>query len=836
MKGMMKICGIWLALGLGGYSSPAGTPVNRVMVLSPEWVVLVNDYMDETDDRIYALHRSDFDKALKQQEALEQGKTPDWAALKRRQELWAETYISISEQHRWMGEPGSFTIEEGIEAGSVHASKPRQSIAWVNELGDRARLVGSPLRACFDFEVGHYAYLRLPEALTNGSAIRITQKDGRFAEIRFDDHAVVTPAIKVNQVGYVTDAPGKFAYLGAWIPTVGPVDYSAFNSFELCRESDGKVVMRGVLAVRSTNVVYSGEIVYEMDFSAVRQEGRYFICIPGLGRSWPFLISASALGEAFYVAAKGFYHQRCGCLLEQPYTAWTRGRCHLPPVFACGLAGNGGDIWRDSEGRVVKDIKGIDFEVIKATGDQSKSYDIWGGWHDAADYDRRQSHHFAAWDLMGVYELNPGAFTDGQLNIPESGNGIPDLLDEVGYGLAVWRRAQRPDGAVCGRIETVSHPNHRGMPDRDHSPFFKSVETRESTLYYAASAAQLGWLLRPFDQRQAEVWLASAIRAYAWAMATNEPPVSVGVTLPLKRMVIPDGGRKLTWTESPEAPLFPGFQASLQLHRATSNEMYRTDCVTRFMPYALRVFEGYPHYLFQSWGVYEVAVWRGLGISETDRRRAADMLIARADEAIRLQEEAPYRHPWNPEKKRRWGAALSATQARYCILAWKLTGHERYRAAALLCADFHLGCNALGLVQTTGLGAAYVGMVQDAESRADGILDPVPGITPYGVISVPMGAREHVYSMTVGSPAGRKQVYFLPPPFDVLNPQIPLWRQYGPNGGHDPLNNEFTVQETMSPLVVLFGALLGPHWQPSDEIKRREPKSREAQGGYFWLP
>ncbi|MEI8139610.1 MAG: glycoside hydrolase family 9 protein [bacterium] len=827
---------VWLSLVMVSPLSQAGKSVDRVWVLSSEWVVLANDYMDETDTQMYAANKSVFDRLLVEQEALEQGKIPDWPVLKQRSSLWARLYVEMSEQHRWARELDAFSIEEDSTSGETRSRSPRQAVSWVNELGDRVDVAQSPLRACADYEVGHYSYLRLPYAMTNGSALRIRQKDGRVALINFNDNTLISPAIKVNQAGYLCDAHERYAYLGAWIPTIGPVDYSGLKSFELCREEDGQSVWQGILSVRSTNLTYSGEIVYEMDFSAMHGSGRFYIRVPGLGRSWPFVIGPTALGEAFYVAARGFYHQRCGCKLEQPYTAWTRGRCHLPPVFACSMVGNGGDIWKDSSGRVVKDIKGLDFEVIKATGDSSIAYDIWGGWHDAADYDRRQSHHFAAWDLMGVYELNPLAFLDGQLNLPESGNGVPDLLDEVDYGLEVWRRAQRPDGAVCGRIETVSHPNHRGMPDEEHTPFFKSVETRESTLYYAASAAQLGWLLRPFDRRKSDEWVESATRAYAWAVRTNRHPASMAVTVIEKNRILPDGKRELFWNESPDAHLFAGFHAALQLYRVTSNETYRAELVQSFMPYALRFFDSYPNYIFQSWGVFEVATWQGGGMPETDRRRATEMLIARADEAVREQEATPYRHPWNPQKSRRWGAALSATQARYCILAWKLTGKERYRTAALHSADFHLGCNALGLSQTTGLGSYSIGMVQDAESRADGLLEPVPGITPYGIVSVPAGERNHVYSMTVGTSQASHPDYFLPPPFDVPKPPIPLWRQYGPNGWHDPLNNEFTLQETLSPLVLLFGSLLGPGWQPSEELKNRVPKSRSEMNGYFWLP
>jgi hypothetical protein len=42
------------------------------------------------------------------------------------------------------------------------------------------------------------------------------------------------------------------------------------------------------------------------------------------------------------------------------------------------------------------------------------------------------------------------------LNIPESGNGIPDILDEAAYAVDAWKSTQRPDGAVSSWIEQSS--------------------------------------------------------------------------------------------------------------------------------------------------------------------------------------------------------------------------------------------------------------------------------------------------------------------------------------------------------------------------------------------
>jgi len=295
----------------------------------------------------------------------------------------------------------------------------------------------------------------------------------------------------------------------------------------------------------------------------------------------------------------------------------------------------------------------------------------------------------------------------------------------------------------------------------------------------------------------------------------------------------------LVWNERSDAHYWPGLHAALQLYLVTSNATYLADAETRFIPYALRYFKAYPNYLHQSWGLFVLAKGSWPETLRAASGAARQELIAQADTIMAWQVRTPYRHPWNSAKSRRWGFALAPTWARYAILAWKLTGDSKYLSSALLSADFHLGCNALGTVQTTGIGSVYPCDVQDAETRADGLADPVPGLTPYGVISVPRHVQQDVYGMDVPDEVDTKlthRIWYLPPPFDQFDPPIPLWRQVGPSGRVDPLNNEFTIQETLSPTALLFGALMGAGWRPSQDLIDRQPLPRERLGGWLYPP
>lgn len=60
--------------------------------------------------------------------------------------------------------------------------------------------------------------------------------------------------------------------------------------------------------------------------------------------------------------------------------------------------------------------------------------------------------------LLSIYLLFPENFKDAQLDLPESGNGIPDIIDEAAWGVEVWRRAQNEKGGVGCWLEATSHP------------------------------------------------------------------------------------------------------------------------------------------------------------------------------------------------------------------------------------------------------------------------------------------------------------------------------------------------------------------------------------------
>ena len=283
------------------------------------------------------------------------------------------------------------------------------------------------------------------------------------ATFRWSAKTVLSEAIKVNQVGYLPDSKIRLAYAGKWLGTAGALELepAAFSVIDL---ETGKTAFTGKAKLRhragqksegAYKQDFSGENVYGLDFSGLRQPGSYCISIPGVGRSYSFRIGADVMAEPLFSSIRVLYHARCGVALEKKHTPWTREECRkhvrigVYPEYGPPL-----------------DFKSIAEFIRKGKADGTLKYrTVRGGYHDAADYDRRPIHIPIARELCRVYEMNPEAFIDRQFMIPESGNGLPDILDEAAFLLSYYQDTQWPDGGISGGSEGTGHPFTDAHPD-----------------------------------------------------------------------------------------------------------------------------------------------------------------------------------------------------------------------------------------------------------------------------------------------------------------------------------------------------------------------------------
>ena len=658
-------------------------------------------------------------------------------------------------------------------------------------------------------------YWPVPQGLINPLAKKLrprvvhavfTQQDEPFADY---NPAVPSPLFKVNQVGYLPSAP-KFAYVGAWLgPTFGAwKPKKQMTGWQLVEAQIGAVVfdspqpprLRIVDGKTKEGVPFTGEDTYEMDFSCVTNEGSYFVRIPDVGRSATFRIAASAAEEAFRVHMGGLYQKRCGIAKEEPYTHWTAGACHTNVVRGTFASEEG--TFSEKTARW--------FDIIKRNTDweYGERLHIVGGWHDAADYDRRPMHLNIVNDLCAVYLMRPQNFRDGQLAIPENANGIPDILDEAEWGLRHLLAGQQFDGGVGTWIESVGHPVPGNIAEKDEMPYALAQATRKSSLMYAAHAALLARCHPSFRAK----YLESAKRA--WDFALRERPREEVFT-------IKDG--HTVWNEDADLPISYIVKAAVNFHALAGDRRY-LDAATQYLKrddnkwsriayswipllFAGERTFGYPKELekfFQTW--------------ERSKLRAANDILEQSNSAY------AYRAPWWAPQKG-WvhtmglGHSHPLVRAQYLVFAHQVTGEQKYLDAISLANDFHNGCNPQGTTLTSGLGEVYPVAFLDLPSYVDGIAEYVPGITPYRwTYALSQKAVEIVWG------GDRKWAG-----------KWPIWRRWGNLEIQTVAASEYTVWETIAPAASVTGYLLDPSGTPP--LARPLPTNDIAKlPGYWVLP
>ena len=620
-----------------------------------------------------------------------------------------------------------------------------------------------------------------------------------------------SPLFKVNQVGYLPHAP-KFAYVGAWLgPTYGAwKPKKPMTRWELVDAKSGKPVaphignaaprLRVPDGFTKEGVPFTGEETYEMDFSSVTNEGSYFVRIPDVGRSATFRIAADAAEEAFRVHMGGLYQKRCGIAKEEPYTHWTAGACHTEAVRGT---------FASDEGKLSPNVKWFDVIRDNTDWEHGEKLHLVGGWHDAADYDRRPMHLNIVNDLCAVYLMRPRNFRDGQLAIPENANGIPDILDEAEWGLRHLLAGQQPDGGVGTWVESVGHPGPGNVAEKDDMKYALAQATRRSSLMYAAHAALLARCHPTFRGK----YLESAKRA--WDFALRERP---------RTAIYKVKGANVVWEEDPDLPAGYFVKAAVNLH-ALTGERYYLDVLVRdeaqiekdrgknawsWIPLLFageRTF-GYPKELepfFQKW----------------DRGK-----VNTANEILEQIETAyAYRAPWWAPQKG-WvhamglGHAHPLVRARYLVAAHQITGEQKYHDAISLANDFHNGCNPQGTTLTSGLGEVYPVTFLDLPSYVDDIAEYVPGISPYRwTYTLPGRCLEMVWG------DNRKQAG-----------KWPIWRRWGNLESQTVAASEYTVWETIAPAAAVTGYLISP--DAATPLRPRRPPAQLLSDllGYWLLP
>ena len=267
---------------------------------------------------------------------------------------------------------------------------------------------------------------------------------------------------------FVTPQHGRYGLLGLAVVTSGaqrlPWPPPNATVLDVTEGGAGVAAFTAPLKMSAANWRLAGTDVLRLDFSELRQAGRYVVHVPGLGLSDTFVISDAALDFAAYTTARGLYYQRCGFPggLQEPHASprHARPQCHehnssddhshgVNAVFAADVLNS--PLYNG--------------EVV----DGETTVDMHGGWHDAGDYGKYiMTAAEAIKDLVDGFDLDPSRWTHDDWNLPESGNGVPDLLDEMQWELDWMERMQDSDGGVYHKLTSCNW--FFGMPHEETTP------------------------------------------------------------------------------------------------------------------------------------------------------------------------------------------------------------------------------------------------------------------------------------------------------------------------------------------------------------------------------
>lgn len=281
--------------------------------------------------------------------------------------------------------------------------------------------------------------------------------------------------IMVNQVGYEMDAASKKAVV------------SQLGSYVL-KNAAGEVIWQGQ-AGDAVQDPLCGETLYPLDFGSVQMAGKYYLENATGERSDTFEIGRDVLAGVHNAMVKALYYQRCGCVLEEKYAGpYTHAACHMTEC--------------------------------QVYGEEGHSFEARGGWHDAGDYGRYITPGaVTVGHLLYAYKLYPQSFRE-PLNIPESGNGVADVLNECRYELEWMLKMQRKDGGVYHKLTAWSHAPFV-MPEEDLDTFYAYPV---SSMAVADFCACMALAARAYDSvDKVFAWRMEAAAKLSWQWLEKNP-------------------------------------------------------------------------------------------------------------------------------------------------------------------------------------------------------------------------------------------------------------------------------------------------------------------------
>lgn len=486
--------------------------------------------------------------------------------------------------------------------------------------------------------------------------------------------------IKLNQLGFLPGAA-----------KVAVVPDGAARDFAVVEQGSGKVVFTGALgpATRSAD---AGDTVRLASFAALTAPGKYRLRAAGQADSLPFEISPSAYQAVSAAALKAFYFNRASTALDAQHAGiYARAAGH--PDTQVLIHASAASPARPA-GTVISSPK---------------------GWYDAGDYNKYiVNSGIATYTLLAAYEDFPAFFQQQKLNLPESGNGRPDILNEVWWNLEWMLTMQdQEDGGVYHKLTNLRFDGNI-MPAQATQPRYVVQKTTAAALDFAAVMATASRVYAPFDQAMSARMLSAAQAAWRWAQQHPRQFYQQPKDVATGEYGDQDVSDEFAW-------------AAAELYITTGNDDFYK---------ALRAPEQAA--TVASWGDVRGLAWLSLARHRKTLSAAADqqLIVSRVDTLARKLadgwKQSAYGIPMQTSDFV-WGSnAVALNQAMVLLHGYRLTNQRAYLDAAQAGFDYVLGRNATEMSFVTGYGARSTQHPHHRPSEADGIAAPVPGFLAGG--------------------------------------------------------------------------------------------------------
>jgi endoglucanase len=497
---------------------------------------------------------------------------------------------------------------------------------------------------------------------------------------------------RVNQAGYIFNGPKRATIV---TPAADPLPFRLLNG-------QGKAVFNGRTIPRGFDPM-AGLNTHVADFSSYRQSGERFTLVLSDSTSPPFSIGKNIYDRLSIDAQSWFYLARSGIEIREDIA----GEAYARPAGHVGIAPNQGDA------NVPCLDRSAAAEIYPFEWSCNYRLDVRGGWYDAGDQGKYVVNGaIAAAQLMDtmergrLYARDPANLLgDQRLRIPETGNGVPDILDEARWELEFLMKMVVPDGnkfagMVHHKIHDTRWTGPPMLPHLDPEPRALYAPSTAATLNLVAAAAQGSRLFRSYDKSFSAHMLTVAEKA--WGAARKHPDILAPETY------FEGGG---SYGDKDVSDEF--YWAASELYLTTGNAKY------------LRFLKQSPHwngdvFIRAGHGAFDWASTAGLArlhlalygkttLPQKDWQQIRGSVIAGAQILIATQKKEPFGLIYHPQDGQYdWGSNHLILQNMIVVAAaYDLTRTPEYLQSVRESMDYILGRNPMNISYVTGYGAVF---------------------------------------------------------------------------------------------------------------------------------